>query len=258
MGPLTLRAAAMLCTAPAPAAAPAPAPLSPLGLATAADSGTTRADSIGAALDLSFVATSGNSKLTTLSLAQHLAAATGRWRFTQGVSYVYGRSADSTTAAELKAHGGVGIALTPSLDALTTFRYERNRFAGIARRFEEGASLAWRIGCGGPTTLELESGLTLVQQRGTLGTSDAFVAGRAAARVRRRLTGKAYVRAGAEMQPNLEDLADFRVTAEAALVAPLTGRLSLQVVYNVRIDNRPEPGFGTTDRTFTSGLRVAL
>jgi hypothetical protein len=32
----------------------------------------------------------------------------------------------------------------------------------------------------------------------------------------------------------------------------------VQLVYSFKMDNQPEPGFQKTDRTFTSGLRVAL
>ena len=239
-------------------AAPPGAPPGASSTPTRTDSAAAHVDSIGATADVSLVATSGNTAVTTLSLGQQLAAAVGRWRFTQGVSLVYGRAADSTNAADLKARGSVGFALSSATDLLTTLSYERNRFAGIARRFEEGTSLAWKTGPEDETRLEVESGLTLVQQLGIQGLSEVFVAGRTAAKLQHRLTGKAYARVGAEFLPNLEDLTDFRLNAEAALVAPLTGRLAVQLVYSLKMDNRPEPGFQKTDRTFTSGLRVAL
>jgi putative salt-induced outer membrane protein YdiY len=48
------------------------------------------------------------------------------------------------------------------------------------------------------------------------------------------------------------------VYSESALTAPISKQIALKASYVIRFDNRPEPGFQDTDRTFTTGLQIVF
>lgn len=208
--------------------------------------------------DLGFVNAAGNSDLTTLSVGEKLAYTAGPWTLGQTFGIVYSRSDGTTTANQLKGGIRADRKLSGVLGGYLLGNYERNRFAGIARRFEEGAGLALSAVQGPKDHLDFEAGVSLIQQRSTTDIDQNFTAGRAAASYKRSLTEAAYFQQQVEFLPNLEETDDYRVNSETSLVAPLAKSLALKLGYTIRFDNLPEPGFKKTDRIFTSGLQIAL
>ena len=97
-----------------------------------------------------------------------------------------------------------------------------------------------------------------MQQRNLEKESDSFLAGRAAELYRYTIKADTYFEERVEFLPNLETNEDYRVNAEANLVAPLSRHLALKLGYVVRFDNLPEADVKKTDRFFTSGLQVSF
>lgn len=209
---------------------------------------------------VSFVDAAGNTDVTTLSGDQRLEyVPTGSgWTLSEFVALVYGRTDGVTSANALKLRGRADRAFTDRLSAFGGGSFERNRFAGIARRFEEIAGLAYRIVDGPRDRLAAELGASFNQQRSIEGRDDAFVAGRVAGTYRHLFTEHAWVQQTAEFLPNLETGADRRINAETSLVAPLSERFAVKVAYTIRFDDLPEPGFVKTDRILSSGLQVTF
>lgn len=209
---------------------------------------------------VSFVDAAGNTDVTTLSGDQRLEyVPTGSgWTLSEFVALVYGRTDGVTSANALKLGGRADRAFTDRLSAFGGGSFERNRFAGIARRFEEIAGLAYRIVDGPRDRLAAELGASFNQQRSIEGRDDAFVAGRVAGTYRHLFTEHAWVQQTAEFLPNLETGADRRINAETSLVAPLSERFAVKVAYTIRFDDLPEPGFVKTDRILSSGLQVTF
>jgi putative salt-induced outer membrane protein len=208
--------------------------------------------------NLSFVNTAGNSKLTTLSGDETLRKMTtdSLWKFQQTAAAVYGRSDDSTSASAFNAGVRADRILSSRLSAFIGGNWQRNRFAGIARRFEEIAGLGFQVLNLERDQLSVEAGASFNQQRSTLGVDDNFVAARAAGAYKHLLTDKAYIQQLAEFLPNLETSKDFRLDTETSLVAPISRALALKLSYTIHFDNLPEPGFAKTDRILSSGIQV--
>ncbi|HEU4762735.1 MAG TPA: DUF481 domain-containing protein [Gemmatimonadales bacterium] len=208
--------------------------------------------------NLSFVNTAGNSRLTTLSGDETLQKMTtdSLWKFQQTAAAVYGRSVDSTTASAFNAGARVDRILSSRLSAFVGGNWQRNRFAGIARRFEEITGLGFQVLNLERDQLSLEGGASFNQQRSTLGVDDNFVAARAAGAYKHLLTDKAYFQQLAEFLPNLETSKDFRLNTETSLVAPISTAIALKLSYTIHFDNLPEPGFAKTDRILSSGVQV--
>jgi len=209
--------------------------------------------------DFGFVNTAGNTDMTTLNAGEKVEWKPGKVAFKQGFAIVYGETDGNTTTSNLRADLRADYPLSD--DVLTlfgAFAFDRNRFAGIARRFEENVGLAFKAVRGDRNQLTFEAGASFTQQRDILEVSDNFTAARGAALFKHLFTETAYVQQSVEALPNLEDSEDLRINTETSLVAPLSKRVALKMSYVIRYDHLPEPGFKKTDRLFTSGIQISL
>ncbi|HXV85940.1 MAG TPA: DUF481 domain-containing protein [Gemmatimonadales bacterium] len=216
------------------------------------------ADALKLVIDVGLLNVAGNTRITTVNVAENIAYASGAWAVAQSFAVVYGRTGGVTTASQWKAgvRGDRKSGERWSLYLLAG--YERNTFAGIARRFEEAAGVAALPVKTARDEMAVEAGGSLNQQRSILGVSTNFVAARAAGRYRRGFGEKAFFQQSLEVLPNLDETDDLRLNAESQLVAPLSTRVGLKLSYVVRYDNLPEPGFQKTDRILTAGVQIVL
>ncbi len=210
------------------------------------------------AFDLGLVSTGGNTSVTTLNVGERVTLNQARWQVAQAFAHIYGRNDGTTNANLWRASLRGDWFATGNVGFFAGFNYERNPFAGISGRFEEGAGLAARVGRESRQRLVVETGLAAVQQRSTADSLDAFVTGRAALTWRLALAEKAYVQQFVEALPNLKEADDLRLNTESALVAPVVRHLAVKLSYVVRFDNVPQPGFRKTDRVFTSGVQLVF
>ena len=208
--------------------------------------------------DLGFVNVAGNTEVTSLNAGEKVIYTTAPIVLTQTFTAIYGRTDGQTSASTWKASGRMDYGFAEHLAVFGLVGFEKNRFAGIDRRFEEVVGLALKVLTGPHDILETEAGLSFNQQRTTTAVEDNFIAARAAAMYKHLLGEKAFLQQTAEALPNLEDSEDLRVNTETALVAPLSSSISLKLAYAIRFDNQPEPGFKKTDRMFTSGVQVVF
>jgi putative salt-induced outer membrane protein len=229
---------AALSQAPAPAPSPPPPPL------------------IRTQIDVGLVSTSGNSSVRTLNVGEQLVVNPAPWKFTQAFSVVNSSTADvetvNTLTAGLRADYSVGARFR--FYALATFT--RNRFAGIARRFEEAVGLAYGVLTGPKHLLDVEAGAGRTEQTGTTGPSQQFWVSRLAAHYKLNFTSHAYFDQKVEDMADLEDLNTMFINTESSLVAPISSTVALKLGYMVRYANRPQPGFKKTDAILSAGLQL--
>ncbi|HXY20424.1 MAG TPA: DUF481 domain-containing protein, partial [Gemmatimonadales bacterium] len=148
---------------PAPAAAPAPPP--PL---------------VKAQVDLGLVSTSGNTSVRTLNVGEQLVVNPAPWKFTQTFAIVNSHTAGVETANTLTAGLRGDYAMSSRFRLYGLVDYTRNRFAGIARRFEEAVGLAYGALTGPTTVLDLEAGAGRNEQAGVTGPTQSYWTGRLA------------------------------------------------------------------------------
>jgi putative salt-induced outer membrane protein len=208
--------------------------------------------------EVGLVNAAGNSEVTTLNVGEKLTHNRGNLTLRQQFALVYGRTDGTTTTSQWRTGLRGDLAMSSSLAVYGLVGFDRNRFAGVERRFEEGVGLALKLIATEGNKLDLEAGVSLTQQRSILDVSESFTAIRTAALFQHNFTAAAYVLQTIEALPNLEDSDDLRINTESALVAPLSRRLAIKVSYVIRYDKQPEPGFEKTDRLLTSGLQVTL
>ena len=245
---LLLVVAALHVLSPLPAAAQDPA----------APSDTVRAVSIVA--DFGLVDAAGNSDVTSFTASERLEwkPAASRWILSQTFKAVYGRTDGETSAESYRGSARADRRFTDHLQLFVAGGFERDRFAGISRRFEELVGVGARLLDRPRHTLEIEAGTAFTQQRSIADVDDNFVAARGAATWQYKFTDAASLRQQVEVLENLEETDDLRINSETALVAPLSRRIAIKVAYVIRFDNVPEPTFGKTDRVLSSGVQVSF
>lgn len=208
--------------------------------------------------DFGFVNTAGNTSTTTLNAGENLSYTTGDWTFAQLFAVVYGRTDGEKSAENYAANLRGDYAISEHFGVYGLGKWDRDAFAGIARRFEEGVGLTFTPVARARTTLSFEGGISANQQRSTEGIDDQFASGRGAVLFKQLFATAAYFQQTAEILPNLKTSEDYRVNSETALVAPLSKSIAFKASYVIKFDNDPEPGFEETDRFLTSGLQIVF
>lgn len=208
--------------------------------------------------DFGLVNTAGNTSTTTLNAGEAASYLTGKWTFGQTFGAVYGKTGGKKSAESFVAGVRGDYALTKRLGLYGLGGWNRDEFAGISRRFEEGAGLTFKAIAEERTTLSLEAGVAANQQRDLAGVDNNFGSGRGALLFKQLFSTAAHFQQVVEVLPNFKTSKDVRVNSETALVAPLSQRVAFKAGYVVHFDNLPEPGFKKTDRYLTSGLQVVF
>lgn len=229
---------------PAVAQAPAPAPRA----------GWT----LGGSVDAAYVSATGNSEVTTVSIGDKLAASRGNWTLRQMVAYVYGKTDGTESANQLRAGVRAEYRISTRFSGFAAVNYERNPYAGFSRRVDELFGAQWQALAASGDSVTFDAGGLYTQQANTDGTSSASPSARAAMAYKHLFGGTSHFSQHVEYVPNLTESGEYRMNSESAVVAPLSGRISLRLSYLVQYNSRPPATFGATDRIFTSGLQVAF
>lgn len=214
--------------------------------------------------DVGLVNTAGNTHLTTFNLGDKLTVLAGKLLFTQTFALVYGKSDSVQTANSQLVRARADYSLGSKLAAYSFVGYERNRFAGIDHRTDEGVGLALAAWKGAMNQLDLEAGVGLVQEHllpdptVDITMTDNFVSGRAAAKYKHLFSKTTYFQQTLEFLPNLETSSDYRINSESALVAPVSSHFGLKASYLIKYNHAPpSAALAKTDRMLTTSLQVS-
>jgi len=215
--------------------------------------------------DVGFVNTAGNTHLTTLNFGDKLTAQTGKVLFTQTFALVYGKNDSVQTANSQLIRGRADYSFNRRLSSYGFVGYERNRFAGVDHRTDEGIGLALKALANEHNELDFEAGVGLVQEHllpdpaVDATVRDNFVAGRVAARYKYLFSKTTYFQQTLEFLPNLETTSDYRINSESALVAPISRHLGLKAGYSIKYNHAPPSAtLAKSDRMLTTGLQVTF
>lgn len=206
--------------------------------------------------DLGFVNAAGNTSVTSFNVGEVLTHTSGAWKLQQTFAVLYGQTDGEKSAEQFRAGLRGDYAFSERVGMYGLVGWDRNEFAGISRRFEEGLGMALHVIAEKRTELVFEAGVGVTQQLNTAGERDNFLSGRAAGRFKRFVAEKAYVQQLLEFLPNVDESDNYRILSETSLVAPLSAAIALKAAYVIRFDNLPEPGFVKSDRVLTTGVQV--
>ena len=180
---------------------------------------------------------------------------------TQTVAVVSGYTNGVETANNIRAGLRVDVAFSPRLRIYALGLFERNTYAGIARRFEEQVGGSWGVIVGPVHLLELEGGAGRNQQTSPAAQITDYWLGRAAAHYRftfrPTVRPNTYLDEKVEVLQSLQTGSERRINSEAAIVAPLSGRIALRFGYTIHFVNEPpDTTYKKTDQIVSSGIQI--
>lgn len=205
---------------------------------------------------IGLVNATGNSDVTTLNVGDRIDYAHGDWGLTQLFSVVYGRNEGVTNTSTWNTSLRGNRTIGPRLAVYALVGWDRNTFAGVDRRWEEGAGLLAHLLANPSDVLDGEAGISFIQQLSTVGTHRDFPSARISSTYKHLFTETAYFLQSVELLPDLKTSKNLRLNTETGLVAPISSHIGLKLSYIIRFDNLPEPGFKKTDRLLTSGVQI--
>lgn len=213
--------------------------------------------------DLGYVATSGNTDVSTLNLGEKLTWKPDSSKFSldQYAKYVYGKTDGEESANQLGTGGRVNYAITSRLSAFAGLDFDKDRFAGIDKRFSEPVGLSWLALDAPKNKFTIEGGangvqVTYTELQANGEFDEQYVSARAAGTYKWLFSEKGYFQLFGEYLPALKEGIGYRANTEAAIIAPIAGIVALKVSYLMRYNSQPPEGFEKTDRTFTTGIQV--
>lgn len=207
--------------------------------------------------DFGYVATSGNTDVTTLSIGEAWSRTKHRLTIEQSFGLVRGAQDGVENTNNLRAGLRSSYRIDQRFALFVGAAFDRNTFAGIDRRFEEQIGVQWRPVAGAKDTLRFEGGASVTQQFAVGGAQTNFPAARFAGRWRHLFSPQAYFQQFAEVIPNLRNADDWRLNTESSVIAPISQHIGIKVSYVIRYNNIPVAGFQTTDRLFTTGVQLS-
>ena len=210
--------------------------------------------------DLGFVATGGNTNVTSYNIGEKVAFRPGRWLFAQTFTVIYGKSAGVVNASSISAGIRGDYSFAPKASIYTLGKFSHDSFAGIKSRWEESVGLSSKLLDTALDQFSFELGIGLIQQTPSQigGTKSSFVSARTAGVYRHNFSKTAFAQQSVEVLPNLKQGDDYRINSETDLVAPIDSHIALKSGFVIHFDNLPEPGFQSMDRVFTSGLQITF
>lgn len=227
-------------------------------VAAAQDSAAPRPRRWDLRVDAGLVNTEGNTSVTTVNANQEFTWTDRRWRVEQAIRYLYSHADGQTTAESEGAVVRGDRVLDHWVRGYVALTYERNPFADVGRRFEQGAGFLYSVITTPRDTLTGETGLSIAQQRTADGSERfTFASARLAATWVHVFSTTATFRQVGILLPAFND-DGLRFTSETSLTVPVTKVLAIRAAYRVQQlnVNRLTGTDARVDRYLTTNLQV--
>lgn len=204
--------------------------------------------------ELSLVATGGNTDTRTLGAGGAVTWRPAAWVTRARVAYVRSTSAGVITTESLNADLRQSRALSNRFDLRAGAVYLTDRFAGIDDRITIDGGFGWLVVDRSPHTIKLDFGAGVTHEARLDADALTFPVGTLDASYRLRLSRVGALTEQAVFNADLGDAANWRLRNVVALTVAMNRLLSLKLAHELRRNNRPVPGFQTTDTVLSAAL----
>lgn len=187
---------------------------------------------------------SGNSEISSVTFGLNLQREGLDWRHRFDAVVDITDNRNGTDQQRILTGYQIDYKFSDRLYSWGRLEYERNREAGIKRRFAESAGFGWRAIDGTPVRWDLEAGPALRQTRFDSYTENS-VAGRGASRFAFKLSGTTQFTNDTAVF--VDDAATINNTA--ALTSKMFGAVGTRISYNLGWEEEPPTGLKRLDTT---------
>src|SRR5581483_9516367 len=205
--------------------------------------------------EVSFVDTSGNTAATTFNLKNDLSYTfhtKTKLDWTGGV--LYAKSGSVASAEQYQTSLRADQALTDRFFAFALAGWQRDRFAGIGQRYNEGAGAGLQVFKTVRNDLHSDAGFNYIVEERTTGEIKRSPAALTDINYRFNFTQQTSFGWDGKGDFDLNDTANYQLESLLSLQTSLTKMLAWKNSYLVRYKHEPVPGFGSTDRTFSTAM----
>ena len=186
----------------------------------------------------------GNSETKSLTAGIALERSGIKWRHRVNALVDIQDNDGATDQERIQAGYQLDYKFSERLYAWGRFEYERNREAGINRRFAESAGIGWRAVDGSKVKWDLEAGPALLQTRYVTYNENEF-AGRAASRFAWTLSDTSIF----TNDTGIFFAGSSSINNTTALTTKLFGALSARVSFNLAWEEKPPLDLEKLDTT---------
>ncbi len=210
--------------------------------------------------ELSFVNTSGNTEVTTLSAKDKLT-----YKFSPKIETIlnlaalYGKSGGVKNSESYSAKLKISYLITERFYTSLIAGWNKDIFAGIDSKLRIGPSLGYKILNGEKHKLDFEAGAEYVDVKFSDDTSNDYFNGRALADYTFLFSEKSNFSQSLEFNYDFENSDNYDLTSVTAITTALTDILSLKAGYEIDFVNAPVPAtLKKTDTTLSVSLIINM
>lgn len=209
-------------------------------------------------LGLSYLATTGNSETSSLGFTTEWEKRNDQWRYLAGGEAYQAEEDGKKTAERYGAFGRADRKFSERLAVTGGWQGEQNEFAGIDFRSTADLGLSWKALDREDWKIDTVGSATWNYEEPVLGASGSNAGLLLMARSLYQISENASTSQMIRIEPNVEDLDDYRIDARVGLKTNVTQAIGLKLSYEVRYDAQPVPGFDDTDTLATVSLVLNL
>ncbi|MDD2557999.1 MAG: DUF481 domain-containing protein [Desulfuromonas sp.] len=222
------------------------------GLACAAESEARRFNT---EAELSYVNTSGNSEVTTLSAKSKVTykftdKISGRWKF----QALNGKSDGQRDAEAYSTELRGDYAPTERFYNYVAANWLTDRFAKIDYRYTYGAGSGYKFLTGPAHFLLAEAGLTYTVEKLIDDSNDEYLGGRLYTEYVYQITKDTKFSQSLEALLDFERMRNYMLNSETALITAINSIFSFKTSYIVKYDNEPARNSDNTDTILAAAL----
>lgn len=210
--------------------------------------------------ELSFVNTSGNTEVMTLSARDKLT-----YRFSPNIETVlqlsafYGESNGVKNSENYSTQLKGSYVLSRKFYITFIAGWSKDEFAGIHSRIRTGPAFGYKILTLPKHALEGEAGIEYVDEKFTDDTSNSYCNGRALMLYRFIISEKSDFSQSLEFNYDFTESDNYKANSVTAITTMLTDILSLRASYEVDYVNSPVPaGLKKTDTSLSVSLIIDI
>ncbi|MBN2016886.1 MAG: DUF481 domain-containing protein [Candidatus Cloacimonetes bacterium] len=206
--------------------------------------------------ELSFVNTTGNTEVTTLSAKDKLS-----YKFSPKIETIlnlaalYGKSDGVKNSENYSAKLKISYLISERFYTSLIAGWSKDEFAGVDSKIWIGPALGYKILTGPKHTLDFEAGAEYVDEKFVDDTKNGYFNGRAFTEYKFIFSEKSNLSQSLEFNYDFENSDNYDMTSVTAITTALSDMLSLKASYNINYVNAPVPA--TLKKTDTA-LSVSL
>jgi putative salt-induced outer membrane protein len=204
--------------------------------------------------EFSWLATTGNSKTSSLGLGVDVFYKPAPWTFELAFAFLHSSTDEVTTAERFKGLLSASRDLTDRIDVFVKGAYLRDQFAGLDSLFAASSGAGFKLFNTPSQFLRVSAGFGYTWENQTIGVDRNYANAIAGLNYKWTFSKTAFFSNDFGFLLDLADTNNWFINDTAALTASLTSVFAIKASWTILYRHEPVPGFKTTDTTTAVSL----